>query len=219
MVRKFSDVGLRIVYVFLLVAAVFIAGILFGFYLKEKRVESVKNLEEEIKTSINDLELLNELFISNPCGNKEYLNYLTRQLDKYAIKLTYLEEDLGKDSPTVLRLKKPYTLLLLKHFFAIEEIKKQCNKSIVTILFFYSNAPEFIDLSENQAIIIGYARKKYEDRIKVYALDTNLGLQVVDYLREKYNITSMPSLVINDRVYGYLEKDQLVEVIDEILGK
>jgi NADH:ubiquinone oxidoreductase subunit E len=29
----------------------------------------------------------------------------------------------------------------------------------------------------------------------------------------------MPSLVINGRVYGYLEKDQLVEVIDEILGR
>jgi len=40
-----------------------------------------------------------------------------------------------------------------------------------------------------------------------------------DSSERKVRRTSMPSLVINGRVYGYLEKDQLVEVIDEILGR
>jgi hypothetical protein len=38
-----------------------------------------------------------------------------------------------------------------------------------------------------------------------------------DSSERKVRRTSIPPLVINGRAYGYLEKDQLVEVIDEIL--
>ena len=218
MVRDTKRFRIKILLVFVLTLIVFLLGLFFGYYLNQKKIERVERLEKDILTSISDLELLNNLFTQNPCNNKEYLNYLSKELDKEAIRLEYLEESLGKNNPSVIELKKPYTLLLLKHYFAIEKIKKQCNENIITILFFYSNSPLYEGLSENEGIILGFIKKKYgSDKIKVYALDVDLNLQTVNYLKKEFNITKIPSLVINNAVFGYLEKNELEEIVKDLI--
>ncbi|MEM2479013.1 MAG: hypothetical protein QXJ92_02370 [Candidatus Pacearchaeota archaeon] len=207
MSRDFRELKLRTLYVFILVATIFLLGILLGYYLNEKRIESTEGLGKEISISIDDIELINGIS-NNPCINKDYLNALSEQLDKYAIKLSYLEERLGKESAKIIELKKPYTILMLKHYLAIEEQKEKCNEDYVTILFFYSNKKDEIGLSENEAIILSYIKKKFEN-VMIYALDLNLDLQIINQLKHRYNITKAPALVINGLVYGYLSKDEL----------
>lgn len=218
MVRSTKEFGVKISIVFFITVLVFLLGMAFGDYLNQKKIERIEMLEKDISIKISDLELLNKIFLKEPCKNRKYLNYLGSELDKEAIRLDYLEESLGKKNKKVIGLKKPYTLLLLKHFFAMEKLKSECKENIITVLFFYSNSEPYQGLSENEGIILGFIKNKYDsERIKIYALDVDLNLQSVEYLKEKYNITSIPSLVINDEVFGYLEKDELENVISGIL--
>ncbi len=109
--------------------------------------------------------------------------------------------------------------LLLKNYFETKKIKEECNENVITILFFYSNNPEYVGLSENEGIVLGFIKKKYgNDKIKVYSLDIDLDLQSISYLKERYNITRIPSLVIENEVYGYLEKEELEEIIKKKLS-
>lgn len=217
MARNFKDVRLRIIYVLIFVTIIFMLGIFLGYYLVEKRIESIESLTKDILVSIEDIDLINNI-ARDPCVNNDYLNFLSKQFDKYAIKLTYLEELLGKNSKKIQELKKPYTILIIKHYFAIKEQNEKCNQSYITILFFYSNKKHEIGLSENQGVIIDHIRKKFENKpIMVYAIDANLDLKIIDLLKDKYNITKVPAVVINDVTYGYLDKNSFEKIIYDIL--
>jgi len=217
--RERQNFNFKIIVAFLFALILFLLGIFSGYYLNQKKIENIENLEKDILVSLQDIDVLfSEINESNICENKKYLDRIGEELDKYAIKLSFLEENLGKNNEMVIRLKKPYTILLIKHYLLTREIKN-CEK-IVIILFLYSNKPEYISLSENEGIILGYIKKKYgNEKIKVYSLDVELGLKNVENIIEKYNIKKYPSLIINDEVYSYLDKDKLENIIKDILEK
>jgi len=216
-VRERQQFGFKILLAFILTLILFLLGIFVGFYLNQKKIETIENLEKDLLVSLQDIDTLyTQINKSELCKSKKYLDYINNELDKYAIKLTYLEESLGKNHEVVIRLKKPYNVLLIKHYLLMKEME-DCEK-LVIILFFYSNRPEFIGLSENEGIILGHIREKYGvDKVKVYALDVDLGLRTVESIKEQYNITSYPSLIINDKTYGYLNKEELEKIVKELL--
>jgi hypothetical protein len=191
----------------------FIVGIIIGSVITSQKFERLISMREELKLEMTDLELQGSLGEISPCSN--YILYsLGEKLDDLGARLTMLEDQLGKNDPRVIELKKPYTLLLIQHYILIKKRIERCNESYIVILFFYSNKPEFVEESKKQGYVLDYLAKKYGyEKVKVYAIDADLNLNTVKALKEIYNITRTPTTIINNIPYvGFHDKDELEKV-------
>jgi hypothetical protein len=110
-------------------------------------------------------------------------------------------------------LKKDYTLTLIRYWFYVEEIKKNCDKgNLVTVLYFYSNQDCFDCLS--QGTILTYMKQKYPQNLMVFALDYDLDLSIISSLKRVYGVQKVPSLVINGEKYeGLATLEKLNDVL------
>lgn len=194
----------RYIVTFSFATLLFIIGILIGSAITSSKVESMMNTREELRLEMLDLELQGALAEQEPCGN--YVIYgLGEKLDDLGTRLTMLEDQLGKNDARVIELKKPYTLLMIQHYILIKKRVEKCNENYSIVLFFYSNKPEYVEESKKQGFVLNYLAKKYGyEKIKVYSLDVDLNIGVINTLKETYNFTTTPTTVVNEKVYaGY----------------
>ena len=174
------------------------------------KVSDILSIEKESRIQLENLQL-EEYFLEEEICQSPKL--LTESLDELGTKLGYLESQYSKDDSRIIDLKKPYSLLEIRHYLAMKRRAERCNSNDSLILFFYSNDPEYIDESEQQGFILDYLKKKY-DNVRVYSFDGNLELGILNLLKEKYNISIYPSTVIEGRVYaGLHDKTEFEEVI------
>lgn len=195
---------------FAIATVVFLLGIFVGESLNNGKTSQITSASDAVRLEILDLELQQELSKSDPCGIG-FLNSISAQLDEIGTKLSFLEETLGKNDKTVIALKKPYTMLMIRHYLLIKQRNEKCNEDYTTILFFYSNQNQYIQESEKQGYVLGYFGDKYGyEKLKVYSIDSDLDLGVIKMLKEEYNISSYPTTVINENVFvGYKDKEEL----------
>lgn len=191
----------RYIVTFSFATLLFIVGILIGSAITSSKVESMINMNEELRLEMLDLELQGALAGQNPCGN--YVIYgLGEKLDDLGTRLTMLEDQLGKNDENVIELKKPYTLLMIQHYILIKKRVEKCGENYSIVLFLYSNKPENVEKSKEQGFVLNYLAKKYSyENIKVYSLDADLKLGIINTLKEAYNVTTTPTTIVNDKVY------------------
>lgn len=201
--------------VFIITTIIFIAGILIGNTTSEHKLEEVKNLQDILKTETLDIELQYTLSEEEPC---EYLNTtpLTKQLYDIAVKLTYMENILGKNNEEVIQLKKYYSLLEISNWLFEKKLNKLCNKNIAPILYFYSNLGD-CEVCDEQGFVLTYLREKYESQILIYSFDINLELESLNFIKKKYNITTKtPTIIIKEKKYeGFISREELERIIEE----
>ena len=187
----------------------FAAGLFIGYVITQQKIAKVESMENKLRFDIMSIELESTLASENPClANPKTLE---EALDEVTMKISFLENQLGKNNPKVLELKKYYSLLEIRHYLFMQARKEKCDENYSLILFFYSNKPENIDLSEKQGFVLDYLKDEYTiARVKVYSLDYDLDLGVIKSMIQVYNITATPSLVIDDSVYlGFHDKEEL----------
>ena len=206
-VKKFT-------YAFLLTTLVFILGLMLGSNLSEKKLGIAMNIVDDLKTNMADIELVNYMFGEDPCNNEQILNKLTDMLGREESKITYLENEIGRRNKKVIKVKRDYTTLLLRHYLLVKKLKHMCNVNYSIILFFYSNEDKYIDKCKKQGYILDYIRKQ-DNNVRLYAIDVDLELESVNILKERYNITSVPNLVINGKRYDeFVNKTRLLDIIN-----
>ena len=109
-----------------------------------------------------------------------------------------LERKLGKRDSSVIERKKFYTLVEVEHLEFIRIMKEKCNRNIKTILFFYSNEPDYIDRSEEVGKTLN-AILSQDDNLIVYSFDTNLDSTLIKKLKEKYSVEEPITIIINEK--------------------
>jgi hypothetical protein len=116
-----------------------------------------------------------------------------------------------------IELKKNYFLLEGESYLLSKKAKQLCNDSSVLLINFYSNSN--CDLCHEQGINILTARDELlSDNIsvKLFSFDGTIGSPLADSLKNQYNVTKYPSIVINDRAYyGSRTKKQIKSIIRE----
>jgi hypothetical protein len=200
----------KLVAVFSMTVLIFMLGLIVGNNIVNSKQQTLLETEESLKLDLIDLELQEKITQSNPCSN--YVLYtLGEKIDDLAGKLVLLEGQLGKTDERVIALKKPYTLLIVRHYLLINERIGKCNENYTVVLFFYSNNPKYIDNSEKEGYVLSYFSKKYgTENIRVYSIDSDIDLGVVYTLKEVYNVTEYPTVVINDKKFsGFHSKEEL----------
>lgn len=199
---------------FLITVVIFSLGLLVGAAITADKVDDILSFEKEARLQLESFELEEKLLESTPCVNP---SLLSSELEELGVRLAYLETQYAKDDPRILELKKPYTLLELRHYLKMKDMLEQCeNEDYTTILFFYSNKDKYLDVSEKQGFVLGYLQKKYTtEKIKVYSFDADLDLDIVQTLMRVYGVKQVPSVIIGDKLYvGFHEKEEFEEIIE-----
>lgn len=184
---------------------IFVSGFLTSNVLMTKKLEGVKNIEDNISLSIlsseTEYDILREISCDAP--NAKPSTTLTAEIGKLADMLEKLEEN-DKNDERILAAKKRYSLLLIKDFLLSKRISESCKTKPTFVIYFYGNADICPECVKTGAALTSL-RSDYEN-LRVYAFDMNLDLPLIKSFASIYNIKneSLPALVIDKKVYGGL---------------
>jgi len=199
----------RYIATFAIATLLFILGIVVGYAITSNKFQNLGSVEETLRIEMLDFTLQTELAEQYPCDSYS-LYGLGDRLEELRGKIEMLETQLGKNNKAVIELKKPYALLNIRHYLLIKKRVEKCREDYVPILFFYSNKPEYIADSEKQGYVLNYINDKYVDRAKVYAIDVDLDLGIINALKEIYSITTYPTIIIGDKSFiGFTAREDI----------
>ena len=190
---------------------VFLVGIYAGSYTSNLKFESLYDLQNKIRSETIGTELQYQIVSDNPCSIFEP-NLFTEDLNKIGSRLTEMESQLGVENKAVISLKEYYSLLEIRHFLFMKQALGECKKDYGLVLYFYSNAGDCEECQE-QGYVLSYVNKK-EPSFNIYSFDVNIGNPALRTLKQYYNITMVPSIVVNEKLYpGFQRREELYKII------
>lgn len=198
--------------------SVLIVGIFFGIFLSEEKVKFLEGELSEVRISEEDATLqftFLQYFPNESCKIlKEQFYDIQMKAAELGDKVEEYERTEKMKSPEFAKLKKSYTLTLLNYWYSAKRLKEECNQSLATILYFYSNV--YCPDCPKQGAALTYIKSKYPEKVMIFSIDFDLGKKLgsVKLLRLGYNITTTPTLVVDDTKYeGLITADKLEEIL------
>lgn len=197
---------------FAITTLIFILGLWAGNYFNTLKLDKLSALEQSIRTNTISSELQYQLLNENPCTAINS-SALAEELSGIGNRLTFMEDELGKDDARVLQLKEYYSLLEIRHWLFLSKAKRECKLgNYGLVLFFYSNAGDCADCDE-QGTVLSYVHKK-QPVFNIYSFDVNLDNSAVRTMKTLYNITTTPTLVIGSTpVQGFQDRTALEQLL------
>ncbi len=199
----------------ILSALVFAAGVAIGNYLDDynraKISDDISKTHERL-ASVQILSLMEDnssaycpLYLSN-------LHEIDTEVEDTGYKLTFLENvKMVRDD----ELKKKYFVLEGESYLLSKKAKQLCNDSSVLVINFYTNnnCPDCVALGNN-IISARDALSSQNVSLRLFSFDGTIGSPIADSLKNQYNISTYPSLVINEKVYsGPIDSDHIKSLV------
>jgi hypothetical protein len=187
----------RYLFAFLIGTFIFLFGFSLTYSISYLEFQRISNFQETTSYNIFQDKLEHSLFNEDICSINTFKK-ISEDLGFQGRIIDDLEKKFGKNNKEVLFKKKFYSLVELEHFEFINQINKECEKNIPTILFFYSNLDKDLEKGEDAGRILGVISERNKDLI-IYSFDINLDSDLVKKLLEKYNIKKSPTIIINGK--------------------
>ena len=188
---------------FLIGTLIFLLGFVIVYSVYYLEYQKILQKQTEMSYDIFEDKLKYSLFDEDICSEGAYED-ISEDLAFQGDLIFKLEEQLGKYDKNVIERKKFYSLILVEHFDFVKYLEQNCNFSMNTILFFYSNDKELIAQSDELGRILSVVYTRNPEDVVIYSFDVNLDSDLTRILKEKYNVTEAPMVIINekDRLYG-----------------
>ena len=201
---------------------VFIAGLVLGFYIELSNVgksdmlirsSEVDFLDQQIKVS----SLSSDINFNCENARKNVFDFAD-QIYKDATK--FEEEDaqskLTEDQRDILH--KRYDLLRLNLWLESLKLREKCDENFHVILYFFDYSSPDIDVRSEQRIlslVLLDLKYKYPNKVLLLPIAANMDLGSIDMIKENYNISSSPTLIIDESlVIDYLlTSDELEKIL------
>ena len=197
--------------VFAISTLIFILGLLLGNYFANQKINQLNRLGEELKTNTAAIEIEYDILAEDPCKAVN-TTALTQDLYTLAEKLDYMENTLGEDNQDVRDLKRYYSILELRHWLFLKKTNHACSDKKILILYFYAGK-ENCDSCEEQGFILTWIRKNYPN-VYVYSFDYTIDNAAIKTIKELYEVTGVPTLVIDDQTFNhFMSKEKIESVI------
>jgi len=187
-----------------------------GFYLSDSLTKSKLGELQEIQDFLNvesaSIEAQYDLALKNPC-NLAGLTELNKQLNSFGDKLTYLETISPKNDQNINNLYNYYTVLEVKHLLFIGEVNKECPENYPMVLYFYSNNEDICPSCGMQGLALTALKKDIPETM-IYSFNMDSNSKVVGTLKQMYNISTVPTLIINDdKSEGFKTRKQVEDIL------
>lgn len=208
----------KYIFTFVITLTIFVTAFFASTFFSNKRVESVKSIQDTIAIDILSSETQFDLLKEMPCSNVGD-TILSAELSALGDKLSRTETDRGEKDSDVIYLKKYYSLLQIKDYLLSKKLVEQCGitKKPVSIIYFYSNignCPE----CQREGYVLTRLKEIYPD-LRVYSFDYNLDLSAIDSMKRIYHIKdALPAMVIEDRTStGFKTLEELSALLPDSL--
>jgi len=181
----------------------FVAGISIGIWLDLSRVEVAKGRLTEIDLQWNDARLqslfyqtITESEFCNAAiaANLEFNDRIYKEgqvIEQYEL--------VNRFAPQLIKQKQRYALLQLQFWLNSIALKERCNASYTTLVYFYSHYNESATMEQRlQSAVLADLKEKCGNRVLLIPLPYDLNIATVDMIKDAYNITQTPSILINE---------------------
>lgn len=195
---------------------VFFGALIVSNKLSAQRVAEIKTIENNISMDILSSETQFALLKESSCKAIDHSTAFSEELNNLSQKLSYMEQNLGNRNPEVISLKKAYSLLEVKDYLLVKQIKEKCGVNPITIIYFYSNAGDCADCIR-EGYVLTKLREEFPE-LRVYAFDYNLDLSVVKTMKSIYGIkNTLPSLTVwEENYYGFKDTASIEKIIPQL---
>ncbi len=205
---------------FILAFMILIIGFLIGFYVESVRVNKIVDESRTFELEALDLKLQNyyyQIMTKASCNEAISQNFIFADqlyesgliIDKY--------EQANQISDEILREKKRYVLLKTELWLNSILLKEKCggvNETFHTLVYIYSdNKNDLAKKGEQMAVsnILGQIKEEKGNKVVLLPIAGDLDLGSVNLQRRIYNITYLPSILIDEKYVftGFKSKEEL----------
>ncbi len=204
---------------FLITTGIFLLGLLLGFVVEQKRTSYVEEQYQEQKivfsSSQLQYEFLSLLHNEEDCPAVFKTLYTNLQnLEKTRIRLENFDRDSTLEKAQFDLLQREYLLAEIRYWMLAKRTKELCSYDVVTVLNFYSDNNDCPDCDQ-QAFILTYLKSLFNDRLLIFSFNSDVTEEpMVGILEAAYNVSTYPSLVIDDITYaGLRDTDELLTFV------
>lgn len=194
-------------------ALIFAGGILLGFSINRERLGSIESEMREVTRHVQNFQLQFLFFdVLGDNATCPLLGATLADINKASYEIgskltTQGEEGQVQDQGTYNGLKKEYSRLLVSYWLLTEKLRESCDTGARTVIYFYRKECARCD---DQGFILTYLKKKYGERLLVFALDADLDEPSVKTIMNYYGIDNYPSLVVDGKLHeGFYSEPQL----------
>lgn len=203
-------------YAFILTLVLFIGLVLLNRFMDNHREQFIENGLQDVVNNANELQTM--LLMGDVYGEKmtclifsEKLKKLDKsvwtlglKIDEYRVaSQDFLENPWYLEQKTVFNQQEVLYLSLLKRS------KQKCGFTTPIILFFYQNSDD-CKKCDDQSFVLGDINRKAGTEVSIFSFDIDRNLTTVNLLKDFYDITDLPCLVIEDKKYCGMQDNAMI---------
>lgn len=195
---------------------IFLAGLFLGMLLEAGNSAKISNLYLQSEISLTDAattaRLSEDITLSCETIKEQNIEVANRIYEE--AKLLELYEDSGKLTDSMEYLHKKYDLLRTLLWISNDKVIERCeNYNLVVYLYEYNSEDNEVKAMQNVWSKILLDIKEQSHDFVLIPIAANQNLTSLEFLKEKYEIEKLPSLVINNEHVLY-ELDNAKSVLD-----
>ncbi len=204
---------------FVITTMIFVVGLLIGINLTNTRIEKIQKINEEQKADFESLQLQ---YIYLTTQNKSCLAFektleqSVYDLENARIKVeNYIQ---ASENEELDRIKRNYMLTELRYWLLAQQAKETCGSEKISILYFYQ-LDQKCPSCATQGYILTYLKDIFKEKLLIFSIDMDMPDHMIEILKNVYNVTTAPSLVIEDKkAEGLTEKEDLKKKLCKSYG-
>ena len=201
---------------FIIAALVFFGALVVSNKFSAQRIAEIKAIENNISMDILASETQFALLKDSSCKAIDHSTAFSEELSSLTAKLSYMEDNLGANNLEVISLKKYYSLLQVKDYLLVKQVKEKCGVKPITIIYFYSNAGD-CEGCVREGYVLTKLRTEFPE-LRIYSFDYNLDLSVVKTMKSIYGVrNTLPALNIwEENYYGFKSAEDIEKIIPQL---
>jgi hypothetical protein len=187
---------------------VFIIGFYAGVLFDNLRLEEVKSRLTEIDNLWNDVRLL-QSFTQRMIDNKSLDCDILLKENLIAGDKIYEEgqkveeyEKANRFTPTIFVEKERYALLDLQFWLNSIDLKRVCNASYSTVIYFYSHYNKTTEQGFQDRVLLDL-KERCGPQIIYITFPSDMGITTLDVIKDIYSIKKVPAILINESLVLY----------------
>lgn len=201
---------------------VFILGILVGVWLDNNRLEEIKDRLTSMDIEWNDARLQSMFYQKFSNGTNSCVDAIQSNLEfndriyKEGLEIER-REVVSKFTPEIIYEKRRYALLQLQFWTNSIELKETCNANYSSIVYFYSFFDENIKNDQKiQSVILADLKDRCGNKLILVPLPFDMDISTIEFIKSIYNISSVPSLLINEKdvLTGIQDGEEILKYVN-----
>lgn len=193
---------------------IFLSGFTMGFFWDSMKEDTIRRDLDELAVYSTSLLIESQLIDETTCEAfwpilKDSLEDLGDSMKRY---IDYTESSV-LDIDYSSTLYKKYLLSNIRYWMFTEKYKRTCDWNVSTVIFFFDDECK-VDC-DAMSIRLDYLKRKYDHEVLIFPINLFLAQDdpVTSSLVLLYNVTELPTVVIDGHVHNSLSLEELEALV------